>query len=323
MKGQQIVRSLLGIMFVCSLLVLSTTAQEPASILGPKPPVPDSRTNSSVRASSGITSIGASTVNYVSPSTIAYAVGFEYELCFNVTVSSSDAEYMDRFDVDLPDFWSVLDVTRVERSPTATCSSVDTIAEVDAGNVVYWQIDGEIPSGCGPWNNGTYDFCATIHVPGCTDAPWSLPWNIIGDGWGVEPHQISGNTDPLGCEAGLYLSPDSPYGITCQGVTNNITLNLANFTGAEDTFSLEYYVTTGNGTISGPDEIYLGPGADQDLEVNLTSQPCLHAGQQVEALVFAEGNGFADLSYITFYIVEEDYCVKCQSTYLPCILRQD
>ncbi len=319
MKGR-IVRSLLGFLFFGSLLVLNTTAQTPITTLDPESPLPDGRTISSLRVPSGVTSVDGSTVNYVSPSTIVYAIDFDYDLCFNVTVYSPDSyEYMDRFDVDLPDFWSVLSVY----PKAATGCIVDTIAGVETGNVVYWQIDGTIPSECGPWSPGTYDFCVRIDVPGCFDAPWSLPWNIIGDGWGtLPPHQVNGTTAPLDCvPAGLYLSGDSIYGITCQGVTNKLVMNLANHTGAEGTFNVAYGVTTNNGTISGPDRIYLGPATDQDFEVELTSQPCLGADQQVEAIVHAEGNGFADFSYITFDIVDEEYCVKCESTYLPCVLK--
>lgn len=317
----RIVRSLLGILFVCSLLVLSTTAQESVTMLDPEPSLLDRLANSPVRVPSGITSVDGSTVTAVWPSTIVYDFDFQYDLCFDVTVNSPDSlEYMDRFDVDLPDFWGVVSV--YPKAPTGCL--VDTIAGVETGNVVYWQIDGTIPSGCGPWSSGTYSFCARIDVPACINAPWSLPWNIIGDGWGdLLPHQVSGTTDPLDCvPAGLYLNGDTITGYSCQGVTNNLTLNLQNHTGAEGTFSLEYDVGTNNGTISGPDEIYLGAGVDQDFEVNLTPRPCLRLGELVSAIVIAEGNRFADITYIDLTIKEDETCVPCQSTYLPCVLRQ-
>lgn len=316
MKGR-IVRSLLGIFFVCNLLVISTTALEPAGVLDPERPLLDSRTSSAMRVPSGITNVDGSTVTAVWPLSIVYALDFQYDLCFDVTVVTDDAEYMDRFDVDLPDFWSVVSV--YPEAPTGC--PVDTIAGLDAGNIVYWQIDGDIPSECGPWY-GDVQFCVRIDVQGCYNAPWSLPWNIIGDGYGIEPHQVSGSTNPLECvPAGLYIDASTVTGYSCQGATNNITLNLENHTGAEGTFSLEYDVSTGNGTLSGPDEIYLAAGVDQDFEVNLTPQPCLRLGEFVSATLIAQGNGFSDITYFEFYIKEDETCVPCQSTYLPCVQK--
>ena len=264
-----------------------------------KPPLPDSRTNSPVRLPSGIRSVDGSTVTDVWPSTIVYAIDFEYDLCFDVTVVTYDAEYMDRFDVDLPDYWSVVGI--YPKAPTTGCP-VDTIAGVDADNIVYWQIDGDIPSYCGPWY-GDVQFCVRIDVPGCFGDPWTLPWNIVGDGFGSDPHQVSGSTDPLDCvPAGLYIDGDTVAGNSCQGVTNTIGLNLENHTGAEGTFSLAYDVSTNNGTLSGPDQIYLAAGVDQDFVVDLTPQPCLSLGELVSATLIAQGNGFEDTTYFEFYI---------------------
>jgi len=53
----------------------------------------------------GIDKIDDSTVNTVSPETVV--VGSALDVCFSVTVSSPDEEYMWRFDVDLPDWWTV------------------------------------------------------------------------------------------------------------------------------------------------------------------------------------------------------------------------
>jgi hypothetical protein len=268
---------------------------------------------------SGITSLDGSTVTAVWPLSIVYAIDFEYDLCFDVTVVSNDLEYMDRFDVDLPDEWTVVSVYHEEPNGC----SVPTKEGVETGNIVYWQNNGEIPSNCGPWY-GDVQFCARIDVPGCFGDPWTLPWNIIGDEYegSSEPHQVSGSTDPLDCvPAGLYIDGSTVAGNSCQGVTNTIVLNLANHTGAEGTFSLEYDVNTNNGTLSGPDEIYLGAGADQDFVVDLTPQPCLRLGELVSATLIAQGNGFDDITNFEFYIKEDETCVPCQSTYLPCILR--
>ena len=143
----------------------------------------------------------------------------------------------------------------------------------------------------------------------------------------VVMHGVSlsiGSTDPLDCiPAGLYLSGDTITGQSCQGVTNDIVLNLENQTGAEGTFSLQYDVSTGNGTFSGPDGIYLGAGVDQDFLVELTPQACLRLGELVSANVIAQGNGFIDITYIDLTIKEDETCVPCESTYLPCVLKGD
>ena len=321
MKGR-ILRSLLGIVFVCTLLVLSTTAQESATMLDREPSLPDGQAIRSAPLPSGVTNISGSTVTAVWPLSIVYAdIDFQYDLCFDVTVYSDDAEFMDRFDVDLPDEWTVVSV--YPEAPTGC--GFDTRAGWTTDNVVYWQRDAEIPSGCGPWY-GDVQFCAKINVPGCYDAPWSLPWNIIGDEYSgtSEPHQVSGSTDPLDCvPASLSIDASTITGYSCQGFTNEITLNLANHTGAEGTFSLEYDVGTDNGTLSGPDDIYLGAGANQDFLVELTPQACLRLGELVSATLIVQGNGFDDSTDFDLWIKEDETCVPCESTYLPCVLKGD
>ena len=84
----------------------------------------------------GITAINASTVNSVSPGQLP--AGMAVDVCFNVTVSSPDLEYLYRFDVDLPDTWTVNSVADV----TGTgCGSGHTRG-TGAGNVIYWQTVG-------------------------------------------------------------------------------------------------------------------------------------------------------------------------------------
>ena len=65
-----------------------------------------------------IMKIDDSTVNFVSPTFVT--VPSVFDLCFNVTVDSPDLEYMDRFDVDLPDDWSV---SNVYTTPPSGCGT--------------------------------------------------------------------------------------------------------------------------------------------------------------------------------------------------------
>jgi hypothetical protein len=266
----------------------------------------------------GITQINSSTVNYVLPDVLS--PGTPVDLCFNVTVDTPDQEYMDRFAVDLPDTWMVTEVYTV---PDSGCGT-GTVAGVETGNVVYWQIDAPIPSGCGAWNNGTYDFCANISLPDCSGEPWSLPWNILGDGWGSPPHDVSGTTAPLNCLlGGVYLWPETLEVEGCHTLVQSHTLNLLNDTGTDGYFSLTYDVPSGNGSLTGPDQIYLGAGVDQDFIVELTPNACLGAGVQVTATIEAAGGSYNDRSVIVKTIRHWPTCPECPKSYyfLPIVVR--
>jgi len=253
-----------------------------------------------------ILQIDDSTVNYVSPTIVS--APFAFDICFNTTVDSPDLEYMDRFDIDLPDNWVVTEVY----TTTPTGCVTTSIAGVENNQLVYWQIDGSIPSGCGAWNNGTYDFCAAVNVPDCSGAPWSFPWNIVGDGFGDPSHGVSGTTDPVSCQtAELSITPPALYLEGCHTLVHTLTLNLANSTGMDGTFNLAYNVSSGNGNLTGPDQIYLGNGVDQDFIVELSPNACLSDGEQVIAAVAASGLGFQDTSVITKTIRDWEICPDC------------
>jgi hypothetical protein len=133
--------------------------------------------------------IDASTVNSFTPDPLP-APG-TFDICFNVTVDSPDLEYLDRFQVDLPDDWTINTVTPPARTG---CSAADPVTGgTDAGNVVYWQGANYSPagSGCGAWNNATYDFCANVTMASYT-GPYDFDWGIFGDVWGDPPHSTSG-----------------------------------------------------------------------------------------------------------------------------------
>jgi len=134
--------------------------------------------------------IDNSTVNSFSPDPLS-APG-TFDICFNVTVDSPDLEYMDRFDVDLPDDWTINTVT--PPAGTGCSSALPVEGGTEAGNLVYFQganymVGG---SGCGAWDNGTYDFCANITMDPY-NGPYMFNWNIWGDSWGEPPHSISGS----------------------------------------------------------------------------------------------------------------------------------
>ncbi|MCD4750365.1 MAG: hypothetical protein K8R59_13420 [Thermoanaerobaculales bacterium] len=123
-------------------------------------------------------------------------------LCFTLDIVSDDGEYMDRFEVDLPDGWPI-DSVWGDSVPVANgCSgALPPVVGISAGNVVYWQSTGYPPqTGCGAWQPGFFDFCVNVTVPDGTGAPWTFPWNIHGDGFSADPHFVSGAYGPVDVE---------------------------------------------------------------------------------------------------------------------------
>jgi hypothetical protein len=100
-------------------------------------------------------------------------------------------------------------------------------------------------------------------------------------------------------------------------------LNLFNDTGSEGTFSFTYEVPSGNGTLTGPDQIYLGNGVDQDLIVNLLPSLCVPAGQHLTSTVRVSGGGFQDTSFVVWdiYPSGQPGCPRCNPVFLPVVLR--
>ena len=314
---------LLVALLLGTMLLMSVTAQGPEEGAQDVPDVSAHRRDAVDRSggggdrpASGILQIDNSTVNYVDPAELPAGLGSL--LCFNVTVDSPDLEYMDRFDVDLPDNWDVIDVLSV---PQTGCGT-PTIEGVEAGMVVYWQIDSAIPSQCGSWSNGTYDFCAIVYVPDCSGEPWSFPWNIIGDGFGTPPHQASSTSGQVSCGE-LVLQPSFSGTTSCHASAMTETLNLFNDTGSDGMFSFTYGVPSGNATLTGPDGIYLGDGVDQDLLVVLMPSLCVPAGQHITATATVSGEGFEDTSLLVWGIRASGQpgCPRCNPVFLPIVLR--
>ena len=264
-----------------------------------------------------IAQINYSLVNYVLPERIETSTPFD--ICFHTTVNSPDLEYMDRLDVDLPDDWTVNQVYVVPKS--SICSG-DTEAGTETGNVIYWQSDQTMPTGCGPWLNGTYEFCANVTVPSCTGEPWFLSWNIFGDYYGNPPHSTNGSLNPISCQTtGLFLYPNTLFSIACHTLTETLTLNLDNQTGVTDTFGLYYQTPGGLASISGPDNIYLGDGVDQDFIVEMAPSPCLPAGTLITATVQAAGADRYTGAFIYMTTIRGGTCLVCWDIYIPLTLK--
>jgi hypothetical protein len=146
-----------------------------------------------------VDNIGASSVVGSSPDPIPVGVS---TLCFTVNAVSPDFEYMDRFEVDLPDGWTLGTIASNSVPPANGCSgALPPVVGSSAGNVVYWQSTGTIPTGCGAWIGGSagtnFDFCVDVTVPSGAGAPWSFPWIVTGDGYGGAPHSATGTWGPI------------------------------------------------------------------------------------------------------------------------------
>ena len=199
-----------------------TITEEPAAVPPHgAPSVPENVTGSSLTA--------------MTPA--AVPPGATTTLCFTARITSPDAEYTDRFDIDLPDDWTIGAVAANSNPVANGCaSSVPPVSGVDAGNVVYWQTrNSTMPSSCGAWNGGAagtnFDFCVEVTVPSCTGSPWDIAWNIVGDGYGAAPHSTSG-TFSAPCDFAVCTNPsDVPWlsldvysGATAGGATTPVTV---------------------------------------------------------------------------------------------------
>ncbi len=220
----------------------------------------------------GIDNIGSSTLANVSPA--AVPIGAAFDLCFTVFVQSPDAEYMDHFEADLPDGWTVNSVAANSVPPANGCGgSLPPVAGVDAGNVVYWQSAGYPPqTGCGAWNGGSwgtnFDFCTNITIPSAAGAPWILPWNYIGDGYGGAPHQVSGSYGPVEPQPPIMVTPELIEETGCPCGVQEHELTVWNSTGYDTLVNLSYTITSGAGTCKGPPSVFVPNGASHAIPIN-------------------------------------------------------
>ena len=177
--------------------------------------------------------VTGSTLSAVTPATLT--PGVTVNLCFTAHLVSPDFEYIDRFDVDLPDGWTIGTVA-ADSVPPANGCYLPPESGVDAGNVVYWQSPEDLPTWCGTWIGGSagtdYDFCVEVTVPDCAGAPWDLPWNILGDTWGDPPNEVNGTFSSVACGASqapnIDVDPLSLSSTQAPNTTETRTLTIGN-----------------------------------------------------------------------------------------------
>ncbi len=271
---------LVGVLLLSLALVgIAVAADTPKS-----PPTANAPVAFTGAAPSTIENVLDSGVTAIDPILVPSS-GDTFDLCFTVLADTNDAEYMDGFDVDLPDEWTVNQVIDV---PGTGCG-LGHIFGVDAGNVIFWYTNG-MPSGCGDWTPGTYNFCANVTVNSCTTS-FNLDWNYWGDTWGSPPHSASGTETLLCALPGIQLIPADQEASGCNGVPQVHTLSLFNNSGEDGVFDMDYAVDpAGMGILEGPATVAVLNGETVDFEVTLTPDVCTF--DPIVGTVFAAGNGF-------------------------------
>lgn len=210
---------LIALLIVAALTPASVAARSPQSQAGPN-------------------SVAGSTVTNVSPNPVIIPSPpltlDPFNIIFTVNFASPDGEWMDRFDIDLPDDWGVELSSPLTNPPPPNTVCLGTMKGITGNNIVYWQTTAPMPSGCGPWDVGAYTFRATVTIADCASEPWTLHWNIYGDGVGGLPNAISGNY-VLDCSADFLwtgtMNNDwfntgnwSPLGVPSGAISDNATI---------------------------------------------------------------------------------------------------
>ena len=254
MRTTKLLSLIVVMVFLTGLLATSVSAD---------PPVPEQE-KQTVEPQSGISlsappadiqNVASSGLQSITPTELP--IGTAFDMCFTFLVQSPDAEYGDRVDVDLPDDWTVNSVAANSVPAANGCSmSLPPVSGTDGGNVVFWRSAGTLPTGCGAWNGGSagvlFNFCANVTIPNTSGAPWSLPWNYIGDYWGSTPHYAWGTFGPVGPVNPLQLTPETYHTTGCPNQEDTYTFTASNSTDSEMTIHLAYAVTAGRGACGGP-----------------------------------------------------------------------
>jgi hypothetical protein len=249
-----------------------------------------------------------------------FITGTNQNFIFRAESFTNDFEYAYTFWLKFPSGWVVNSVS-IFGTPQCDVGSWGSLnaTVLDPPNTV--QINH-------PRYQSTNDHCSAYYMVNVTPGPSigdaSVSWYWDGDGYGNAPHHPCSNDGyaPSGqeacdeqvnppavvpaCSVGpyIYLTPLDQTNVECPGVKLDFKVTLINQTGASRTFTLDYAVTTGNGTVSGPSSLTVGDGASKDFTVSLTSYPNLLEGDIVTASIEANGGGYSATASITQSIIQ-------------------
>ncbi len=245
-----------------------------------------------------------------------YTAGVANDLVFRAETFTADWEYVYDLWLQFPADWVVNSVSVVG---TPICDS-----GAGWGTLTYTV---QTPANTvdilhARYQSGT-DHCTAYYMvnvtPGSNIGDAYVSWYYDGDGYGGTPHwpcSDDGYTPPglLPCDEmvnpqavvppfvfvpNIYITPEDQDVVDCPGVSTDFVFNLENDTGTDGTISLSYLITSGYGTVTGPDQIYLGTGVDQDFAVTLTSAGWLAEGEIVTASIEAEFGVYTDSASVS------------------------
>lgn len=165
--------------------------------------------------------------------------GDTLDVTFTVNVVTPDLEWMERFDVTFPANWAINSLV-----PNAGPVCGQDGVESTLGQTAIWE--DPTPTECGPWgpNGSSHDFTVNVTVGGCAGAPWDLPWNAIGDGFGPAPSNAAG-TFQIACTRPAAAAEEEVVVVPVPGCDALITMP-SNAVGATITADTPVYWTPGS-----------------------------------------------------------------------------
>lgn len=135
-------------------------------------------------------SIAGSTVTWIS-GIYNTGGGTNSTICFSAANTSSDTEWLSGVTVTFPATW--VTACNSQDADDSGGNAVAFSCTAAANAVVYADSDasyGEV------YDGATWGFCVDVTPPvGTWPAPQVVVWDILGDGWGGDPHTASGVMD--------------------------------------------------------------------------------------------------------------------------------
>lgn len=186
---------------------------------------------------------GGSVPESISGSTVTPWTGSCYwwdaqtrNVCFQVSNTSSDVEWLDRVQLTFPTNWTVACATQDAADSggnaiSFTCTIAGTTASYTDNDGGYGEIYG----------NQTWNFCVTVSAPTSATGAQTLNWTLSGDGYGSTPHDISGSTSLSQCGDTCAFAPLFTN-LTCNGTTYYNLLGMDQSSGQNDSKSACYTV---------------------------------------------------------------------------------
>ena len=238
-----------------------------------------------------------------------YQAGFTWQMCFSVHNATADGEWLDLVRLTFPTAlgaWSI-----ACKSQNATDSAgylVNLTCNVNPSKpeeVMYTDNDIE-PNSIGEISPAaSWEFCIDATIPAGYTGPRILNWGLSGDEQSgtASPHDITGTSTMEVCRsvmlAPLHLTIDG-----CNGIPQTRNFEIWNNTGANQTFLMNYNVSSGNALLDGPASLAVASDARVIFAVTLEPDVCLDSGETVTATVNATNNGDSDTATITQNILD-------------------